>query len=163
MATSVVEAAPAFPSFPAPSTPVASTQSQIVQAVQQTHGFTPRPHQIEALTSLLETGKDTILYAPTSAGKSLIAQVYPVLRPGWVLCIIPLTRLGDEQVRKINTFPGMQGFLLYDKTNTLAQRRVLLNALQTQRCTHGKQIPGAAVYFTDPSIPGSMKNTTAPY
>ena len=52
-----------------------------------TFKFFPHLHQlIKALKYLLDKNQDTILYAPTSAGKKcLIAQAYPLLWPSWVL------------------------------------------------------------------------------
>ena len=112
-----------------------ATRQDIVDAVQQIFAFAPREAQVNSLLSLVD-GKDTILYAPTSAGKSLVGQIFPKICPGWVLCIIPLTRLGDEQVRKVNALPGLQGFLLHDDTNSASGRRQLMEALGVQRCTH---------------------------
>jgi superfamily II RNA helicase len=56
------------------------TSQEIIDLVQQIYGFSPRPYQIRSLHSLQVDRRDTILYAPTGAGKSLITQVYP--RPG---------------------------------------------------------------------------------
>ena len=106
---------------PAPFTPSVSAANnhlpndnitaQITTTIQNTLQFTPRAHQVKALRSLLVRKRDTILYAPTNAGKSLIAQVYPLLRiHSWVLCIIPLTRLGEEQVKNLQALPGVRGF-----------------------------------------------------
>jgi hypothetical protein len=89
-------------------------QRTIQQTIESTFSFRPYSYQIAALQSLLGEKRDTILYA----GKSLIAQSYPLLCSGWVLCIIPLTRLGDEQVKKLNSVSGLRAFLLHDKTNT---------------------------------------------
>src|SRR5882762_11377421 len=82
------------PDPPASSAPTSiedRTSARITRTIEHIFKFSPRPHRLKALKSLLDTKQDTILYAP-SAGKSLIAQAYP---PGWVLCIIPLTRLGE--------------------------------------------------------------------
>jgi superfamily II DNA helicase RecQ len=128
------------PTASSSSTPTSGndeTSAIIARAIEQTFKFSPRPHQIKALQSLLDTKQDTILYAPTSAGKSLIAQAFPLFRPGWVLCIIPLTRLGEEQVNKLIPLDGLKGFLLYDKSNTADGRRELRDALLAQQCTHG--------------------------
>ena len=57
------------------------------------------------------------------AGKSLIAQAYPLLCPGWVLCKIPLTRLGEEQVNKLASLRDLKGFLLHDKSDTADGRQ----------------------------------------
>lgn len=112
------------------------TSQEIIDLVQQIYGFSPRPYQIKSLRSLQVDRRDTILYAPTGTGKSLITQVYPLLDPGWVLCIVPLTRLGDEQVAKITSLSGLRGFLLHDKSNTAEQRAMLRDALTTGQCTH---------------------------
>ena len=99
-------------------------QRTIQQTIEGTFSFRPYSYQIAALQSLLGEKRDTILYAPTSAGKSLIAQSYPLLCSGWVLCIIPLTRLGDEQVKKLNSVSGLRAFLLHDKTNTVSAHQL---------------------------------------
>ena len=141
-----------FLSSPPPSiSAVSSIRTQIIETVEESHKFTPREHQIQALESLTAS-RDTILYAPTSAGKSLIAQIYPRLRPGWVLSIIPLTRLGDEQVKTINAFPAtnafppLKAFLLHDQTNNAAGRQELITLLEVQGCTHGEW------YLVDPPL-----------
>jgi len=56
-------------------------RARILQTITDLYSFTPWGYQINALQSLLEDKRNTILYTPTSAGKSLIAQVYPVLKP----------------------------------------------------------------------------------
>jgi superfamily II DNA helicase RecQ len=104
------------------------TSTRITRVIEHTLKFSPRLHQLKALQSLLDKKQDMILYAPTKAGKSLIAQAYPLLCPGWVLCIIPLTRLGEEQVNKLASL-GLKGFLLHDKSNTTDGRQELRNAL----------------------------------
>jgi superfamily II DNA helicase RecQ len=127
------------PNASASSTPTSleDVSARITRIIEQIFKFSPRPHQIKALKSLIYNKQDTILYAPTSAGKSLIAQAYPLLYPGWVLCIIPLTRLGEEQVNKLIPLGNLKGFLLHDKSNTADSRRELRNALLAQQCTHG--------------------------
>jgi superfamily II DNA helicase RecQ len=125
--------------FDAPSAPMSvedRTSTRITRVIEHTFKFSPHLHQLKALQSLLDKKQDMILYAPTSAGKGLIAQAYPLLCPGWVLCIIPLTRLGEEQVKKLASL-GLKGFLLHDKSNTADGRQELRNALLAQQCTHG--------------------------
>src|SRR5467141_1344487 len=128
------------PDPPASSAPTSiedRTSARITRTIEHIFKFSPRPHQLKALKSLLDTKQDTILYAPTSAGKSLIAQAYPLLCLGWVLCIIPLTRLGEEQVDKLGPLGNLKGFILHDKSNTADGRQELRNALLAQQCTHG--------------------------
>ena len=113
------------------------TSTRITRVIKHTSfKFSPHLHQLKALQSLLDKKQDTILYAPTNAGKSLIAQAYPLLCPGWVLCISPLTRLGEEQVNKLASL-GLKGFLLHDKSNTADGRQELRNALLAQQCIYG--------------------------
>jgi superfamily II DNA helicase RecQ len=122
-------------SMPSPNASASSTptsldaSARITRIIEQIFKFSPRAHQVKALNSLIYNKQDTILYAPTSAGKSLIAQAYPLLCPGWVLCIIPLTRLGEEQVNKLVPLGNLKGFLLHDKSNTVDGRQELRDAL----------------------------------
>jgi superfamily II DNA helicase RecQ len=66
------------------------TSTRITRVIEHTFKSSPHLRQLKALQSLLDKKQDTILYAPTNAGKCLIAQAYPLLFPGWILCIIPL-------------------------------------------------------------------------
>jgi hypothetical protein len=56
------------------------TSTRITRVIEHTFKFSPHLHQLKALQYLLDKKQDTILYAPTNAGKSLIAQAYPLLR-----------------------------------------------------------------------------------
>ncbi|KAK5308932.1 hypothetical protein LTR93_012314, partial [Exophiala xenobiotica] len=111
-------------------------ESNIVDTVQLAYGFPPKPCQLKSLDSIITQQRDTILYAPTGVGKSLIQQVFPLICSGWVLCIIPISRLGEDQVEKIASLPNVHGFLLHEKTNTGEHRRKLRAALADGGCTH---------------------------
>jgi superfamily II DNA helicase RecQ len=69
------------------------------------------------------------MYAPTNAGKSLISQYFPLAVGGWVLVIIPLTRLGNEQVERVNRISGLRADLLHDQSNTKTNRSKLRQSL----------------------------------
>jgi superfamily II DNA helicase RecQ len=117
---------------------------QVMEVVQRVFKFSPREHQLTTLLSLFHYRRDTILYAPTSAGKSLIAQVYPILHPGWVLCIIPITRLAQEQVKDISKLSGLNAVLLNGENNNPLQRAQIqqgIAAESTGHITHGEQTP----------------------
>ena len=70
--------------FGAPSAPMSMedrTSTRITRVIEHMFKFSPHIHQLKALQSLLDKKQDTILYAPTNAGKSLIAQAYPYFAP----------------------------------------------------------------------------------
>ena len=101
---------------------------QIEDEIQSKFSLIPYWYQTESIASLL-AGRDTILYAPTNAGKSLVSQFFPLAVGGWVLVIIPLTRLGKEQVERVNRIPGLRADLLHEESNTKTNRSRLRQLL----------------------------------
>jgi len=61
-------------------------------------GWSPRTEQVRALRRLIFGESDVLLIARTGFGKSLIFHAYTVLTGKITLQIIPLTKLGDEQL-----------------------------------------------------------------
>ena len=58
-----------------------------------------RKHQIRPINNILE-GNDTMVIAPTSAGKSAIYQIPALLFPGMTLVIEPTLSLMYDQVKR---------------------------------------------------------------
>lgn len=57
---------------------------------------TPRKGQVDAVMSLL-AGKDAILVAATSYGKSAVLYAFSALANKTAIQIVPLTKLGENQ------------------------------------------------------------------
>ena len=47
------------------------TSTRITRVIEHKFKFSPHLHQLKALQSLLDKKQDTILYAPTNAGKKV--------------------------------------------------------------------------------------------
>jgi hypothetical protein len=61
----------------------------------------PRPEQVRTLRRLIYGKADTLLIARTGFGKSLIFHAYSVLTNKITIQIIPLSKLGEEQLSDI--------------------------------------------------------------
>ena len=59
-----------------------------------------RKHQVKPINSILE-GNDTMVIAPTSAGKSAIYQIPALVFPGMTLVIEPTLSLIYDQANKM--------------------------------------------------------------
>ena len=59
---------------------------------------------------------DVLLIACTGWGKSIIFQAYSILTGKITLQIIPLNKLGDEQLQDIKKLPGAKPCLVNAKT-----------------------------------------------
>lgn len=75
---------------------------EISQACRKTFGYSPKPFQLAATYEFLQ-GKDTIVIAPTGAGKSLLFRL-PFFsthnRKTMLLIVTPLKALEVEQVER---------------------------------------------------------------
>lgn len=83
-------------------------QEEIMHACLQrilSHGNvdvrTPRMEQTRTLRQLIFGQSDVLLVARTGFGKSLIFHAYSILTSKITLQLIPLTKLGDEQLSDI--------------------------------------------------------------
>lgn len=71
------------------------------RAAQEVFGITElRPDQVRALSAIF-SGKDVLLLAPTSFGKSLVFQLPALVFPGMTVVISPLIALMKDQVDKL--------------------------------------------------------------
>lgn len=129
------------------STPIRQTVD-VSQTIMERFRFVPHFYQVQAVETLLDK-KDCILFAPTSAGKSLVSQCFPLFTSGWTLIIIPLIQLALEQQNKINAVPGLQAEFLYSENNTRDFRKGLVNQIIDNQLTHRKfTLSSSAVRYT---------------
>lgn len=96
--------------------------------------FRPRDGQIRSLRRLIFCEGDTILFARTGYGKSLIFHAYSVLTNRITLQIIPLSDLGQEQLDDINKMPFARGCLVTEQTKKTNHR--LLDDIKAGKYTH---------------------------
>jgi len=74
--------------------------------------LTPRPEQVRALRRLIFGKGDTLLVARTGFGKSIIFHAFSILTSKITLQIIPLSKLGDEQLDDIRKLDGSNPCLI---------------------------------------------------
>jgi len=72
----------------------------------------PRAEQVRVLRRLVFCKSDVLLVARTGFGKSLIFHAFSVLTGKITLQIIPLSKLGDEQLNDIQKLPGAKPCLI---------------------------------------------------
>jgi superfamily II DNA helicase RecQ len=77
---------------------------------------------------------DTILVAKTGFGKSIIFHAYSVLTGRITIQLIPLSKLGEEQLESIRRYPGTKPCLV--TANTKFQDPGLLSNIQAGVYTH---------------------------
>ena len=84
-------------------TPTVLESSRLSEDVKQRFGYRPRPFQLAATKAICEQ-RDTIVIAPTGAGKSLLFHT-PLMEKGeatraMVVVVTPLRALQVEQAKK---------------------------------------------------------------
>lgn len=84
----------------------------------------PRHEQVRALRRLIFGQGDVLLIARTGFGKSLIFHAYSILTRKITLQLVPLTKLGEEQLGDIRNFPGAVPCLIDAKSRT-AERKLI--------------------------------------
>lgn len=78
--------------------------ADITRGVEILYGFCPRPIKLDIIHFIIFERADCIVTAKTSMGKSLPFQVVPFLvEEGIAIIIVPLTKIGQEQVEKITS------------------------------------------------------------
>lgn len=82
-----------------------------------------RKHQTEPINSILDY-RDTIVIAPTSAGKSAIYQIPALIFPGMTLVIEPTLSLMYDQVNKLQS-AGIKASSIDSSLSTKEQRHML--------------------------------------
>ncbi|KAI1096669.1 P-loop containing nucleoside triphosphate hydrolase protein [Rostrohypoxylon terebratum] len=78
----------------------------------------PREGQVQAIRRLVFRHGDTILIAWSGYGKTIVLQAASVILQGKIIVqICPLKRLGEDQVRALDDFPGARPLLMIEDTN----------------------------------------------
>ena len=97
-------------------------------------GRPPRLEQVRTLRRLIFTSGDTLLIARTGWGKSIIFHAFSVLTKMITLQIIPLSKLGDEQLDDIRRIGDTRPVLLTKATK--AKERDLFQRIRHSEFTH---------------------------
>ena len=79
-------------------------------------GRNPRTEQVRAVRRLVFGFGDTILIAKTGFGKSVVFHAYSILTNNITIQIIPLSKLGNEQLAAINRYDGVEPCLVTQQT-----------------------------------------------
>ena len=93
----------------------------IAKHLQKVFSITPRPEQLEAITTLVVDQKDLILIAKTGFGKSLVFNSVPFLRGGVALIIMPLNAIEEGQTTallRVNNHASCSPIILNGDSNT---------------------------------------------
>jgi superfamily II DNA helicase RecQ len=98
------------------------------------NGKEPHRQQVRALRRLVYGLGDTILVAKTGFGKSIVFHAYSVLTGRITIQLIPLSKLGEEQLESIRRYPETKPCLI--TANTKFQDPQLLTDIQTGMYTH---------------------------
>lgn len=114
----------------------------------------PRHEQVRTLRRLIFGSSDVLLIARTGFGKSLIFHAYSILTGKMTLQLIPLTKLGDEQLCDIRHFSGSRPCLLNAKTRT--EEKDILRRIAAGEYTHVLLGPEQA---SSRSFRNMLKNT----
>lgn len=109
-------------------------QTQFIRtALKYLYPFEPRPKQVEAIHTLIFDRVDLILIAKTSFGKSMVLQAPSAIVPDSItIVIIPLNKIGEEQLSKIKNLPATRPCLITSDTIS----KELLSEVQEGKYTH---------------------------
>jgi hypothetical protein len=94
----------------------------------------PRDEQVDALHSMVFEKKDLLLVARTGFGKSIIFQAFSILARAITLQIIPLSKLGEQQVEDIRRLEGTRPCLLSYESKRAEKK--LLDQIEEGQYTH---------------------------
>ena len=104
-------------------------------AMEQLHIEKLRPKQLKPINRILD-GKDTLLIAATSFGKSIIAQIAAIilaLTNKLTIIIEPLTALSHDQVEKLQNLGISAAYL--DSTQSEDEQQGVLKILKNRELT----------------------------
>src|SRR5436305_2274109 len=102
-------------------------------ALKHLYPFEPREKQVEAIYSLIFLRIDLILIAKTSFGKSVVLQAPSTIVPDSItIVIIPLNKVGEEQLSKISSLPAAKPCLI--TSDVISEK--LLSEVQEGKYTH---------------------------
>ena len=94
----------------------------------------PHDEQVRTLRRLIFTKSDVLLIARTGYGKSIIFHAYSILTRKITLQLVPLSKLGHEQLHDIRRFEGARPCLI--DANTKAAEKKLLERVAVGELTH---------------------------
>ena len=95
----------------------------------------PRHGQIESIRRVVYRLGDTILIARTGYGKSIVLQAVSVIMEGrTTIQLIPLSRLGEDQLDSIASIPGTRPVLISDQTVKVKAPKSILTILFAKSC-----------------------------
>jgi len=104
----------------------------IEEAIQLLYPYPPREGQRDALRQLIYKGKDLILIAKTSFGKSMILQAASILMSKSItVVVLPLDQIGQEQTEYITCIGGRPCLL---NAKTISTK--ILEDIQHEKYTH---------------------------
>lgn len=108
-------------------------RKKVKLAMEQFHIAKLRPNQLKPINRVLD-GKDTLLIAATSFGKSLVAQIPAVVvRDKLTIIIEPLTALMHEQVKKLQNLGVSAAYL--DSTQSKNEQQEVRELLRDRELT----------------------------
>lgn len=110
-------------------------RKKVKSAMEQLHIEKLRPNQLKPINRILD-GKDTLLIAATSFGKSIAAQIAAIilsLEHKLTIIIEPLTALSHDQVKKLQKL-GIAAVYL-DSTQSKDERQTVREMLENQELT----------------------------
>ena len=93
--------------------------TRILRHLNPESAHMPHPEQVRTLRRLIFGKGDTILIARTGFGKSIIFHAFSVLTGKITLQIIPLSKLGDEQLDDIRKLDGSAPCLVTSESKRL--------------------------------------------
>ena len=112
-----------------------SLQSFVIEAcLERILGKPPRNEQVRTLRRLIFGKGDTLLIARTGWGKSIIFHAFSVLTRTITLQIIPLSKLGDEQLEDIRGLGDTRPVLI--TADTKAKEKRLFQRIRDREFTH---------------------------
>jgi superfamily II DNA helicase RecQ len=94
----------------------------------------PRPEQVRTLRRIIFGKGDTLLIARTGFGKSLIFHAYSLLTGKITIQIIPLSKLGDEQLLDIQRLGNTRPCLITSESKK--KERDMIRRFQAREYTH---------------------------
>lgn len=101
---------------------------------QRTPSRTPRAEQVRTLRRLIYLRSDVLLIARTGFGKSLIFHAYSILTGLITLQVVPLLKLGEEQLADIRMINGTRPCFINAKTRQ--EESNLLRKMAAGEYTH---------------------------
>lgn len=108
-------------------------RKEVKSAMRLLHVEKLRPNQLKPINRILD-GKDTLLIAATSFGKSLVAQIPAVTdHDKLAIMIEPLTALSHDQVEKLQKCGIAAAYL--DSTQSLQEQEAIRKMLKKQKLT----------------------------